>query len=211
MKPLLLVLILTPALLMGADAPPAVYFQKFDTLTEGKPPEEILILSGDYLIKADGANKYLELAADPLDTQGFMAGPETFLTGTVTARIHASSTGKRTPEFGLGAGGPNGYKLWLMPATNEFQINKSEKTVATVPYQWSTNTWTRLKFSTTKSPDGKFKIQGKVWPDGKEEPKDYQITYEAPEPPQPGRPTFWSTPYSGTPTKFDDLQATPAP
>ena len=60
-----------------------------------------------------------------------------------------------------------------MPTTNEFQINKGEKTLATVPYQWTTNTWTRLKFSTTRTPDGKFKIQGKAWQDGKEEPKDF--------------------------------------
>jgi len=210
MKRILFFLTLSPALLFGADVPaPATYSMNFDASPEGKPPEELLLLAGEYLVKAEGGNKYLELAADPLDTQGFMAGPETFLTGVVSARIHAVSTGKRFPEFGIGSGGPNGYKLWLMPAENELQINKGEKTLATVPYQWTTNTWTRLKFSTSKSADGKFKIQGKAWQDGKEEPKEFQISYDAPEAPQAGRPTFWATPYAGTPTKFDDLQATP--
>ncbi|HSI35530.1 MAG: hypothetical protein ACAI43_16135 [Phycisphaerae bacterium] len=206
MKHAFLLLLLAPTLLL-AGGPAGSYSEDFEKTPDGKPPESILILSGEYAIKKDGNNAFIELAADPLDTQGFMAGPDAFVTGTVSARIHAISTGKRFPEFGIGAGGPAGYKLILMPAAKQLMIVKNEQVLAKAPCDWTTGTWTRFKLAITKLDSGKAKIEGKAWPDGKDEPAAAQASYDAPEMPNLGRPTFWSTPYSGQPTRFDDLSA----
>ncbi len=212
MKTILLLALLTP-LLLGDTPPsaPAGYSQNFEKLAEGKPPEEILILSGDFLIKKAEGNAFIELAGDPLDSQGFLTGSAEFTTGIVSARIQATSAGKRFPEFGIGAGGPSGYKLWIMPALNQVQITRGEQTLATAAYPWSTGQWTRLKFQARKADGGKFRIEGKAWPDGKDEPKDWSIGTDIPDAPPAGKATFWCTPYSGTPTRFDDLLVTPAP
>ena len=192
-------------------APPAPYAQDFEKLPEGKPPEEILVLSGDFTIKKAEGNTFIELAGDPLDSQGFLIGSAGFTTGIVSARIQASSSGKRFPEFGIGAGGPNGYKVWIMPAVNQVQIIRGEQTLATAPYAWTTGQWTRLKFQARKTENGKFRIEGKAWSDGKDEPGEWSISADILEAPPAGKATFWCTPYSGTPTRFDDLAVTPSP
>ncbi|HYE20930.1 MAG TPA: hypothetical protein VEA69_20965 [Tepidisphaeraceae bacterium] len=199
-------LLLVPTLLL-AGAPAGTYTEDFEKMAEGKPAESILVLSGEFAVKKEGGNAFIELAADPLDTQGFMAGPDAFVTGTVSARIQAASTGKRFPEFGVGAGGPAGYKLTLMPAAKQLMVVKNEQVLAKAPCDWQSGAWTRFKLTITKLDGGKAKIEGKAWADGKDEPAAAQVAYEAAEMPNAGRPTFWSTPYSGQATRFDDLSA----
>ena len=195
---------------LRADAPPApLYTNNFDALPEGEVPKDILILNGEFTIKKIGDNTVLQLAADPLDTMGALVGPADKNEYTVTARIQSASTGKRFPEFGLGACGPGQVRLWLMPAVGELQLIHGDDVKRAARYDWKSGDWTRFKLQVTKSPDGKFKIQGKAWPDGKPEPQDWTLTTQAEEPPPPGRACLLSTPYSGTPTNFDDVVVTP--
>jgi hypothetical protein len=93
-----------------------------------------------------------------------------------------------------------------MPATSELQLIHGDEVKTSQPYKWTSGTWTRFKLQVTKQPDGKFKIQGKAWPDGKEEPKDWMLTMEDTEAPRPGRAGIFATPYSDQVTRFDDLR-----
>src|SRR2546423_6519205 len=101
-----------------ADAPAGkpLYQQNFEQLPEGDPPGEIVVLSGSFAVKSVEGNKVLELPGDPVDGYGVLFGPEVQAGVSVSARIFATATGKRTPEFGIGSGDSNGYKLWVMPA-----------------------------------------------------------------------------------------------
>jgi hypothetical protein len=194
----------------SADPTPApLYSQNFETLKEGEPPEEIQILDGEFVIKKVGDNKLLEMGPDPLKASGILFGPGDKNEYTVSARIKTSATGKRFPEFGLGSCGPNQFKLWVMPATGELQILSGDDTVAKTAYKWQSGAWTRLKLRVARIDANKFIIQGKAWPDGKDEPKDWQVTYEDPGAPRPGRAGLYSTPYAGTATQFDDIIVAP--
>jgi hypothetical protein len=193
-----------------AGAPtPAQFGQNFESLPEGKPPQDFLVLAGNFTIKSIDNSKVLQVDPDPLDSFGLLFGPAEFETGVVGARVRATNTGKRFPEFGIGALGASGYKLWLMPATSQLQFKAGDQTLSQVPYEWKSGAWTRLKLQLAKASDGKLKLQGKAWPDGKDEPKDWTITLQAAQPPKPGKASIWATPYSGTPVQFDDLQVTP--
>jgi hypothetical protein len=204
-------LLLCLTALLRGDTPPAPLFsENFDKLPEGEPPKEtITVINGEMSVKTVDGNGVLELAANPLDNMGVLFGPKDATTCTVTARIQASATGKRTPEFGLGACGPTRYRLWLMPATGQLQLVNVDEVRATVPYQWTSGAWTRFKLQVLKSADGKFKVQGKAWPDGKDEPRDWMLAFDDPEESQPGRAGAFCTPYSGTPTRFDDFTVAP--
>jgi hypothetical protein len=193
-----------------ADAPGQPLFsQDFDTLPDGKPPQDLLVLAGNFHIISIDNGKALQVDPNPLDSFGLLFGPAELATGTVSARVRATNTGKRFPEFGVGALGPSGYKLWLMPATSQLQIKAGDQVLTHVPYEWKSGTWTWMKLQLAKTPEGKFKVQGKAWAQGKEEPKDWTIAVEAPAAPKPGRASVWATPYSGTSVQFDDLQITP--
>jgi hypothetical protein len=192
---------------LRADAP-SLYQQNFESLAEGKPPEDLLILAGSFQIKAVEGNKVLALDPNPLDTFGALFGPAERDAYTVSARILASNTGKRFPEFGVAALGPNGYKLWVMPATGQLQLKVADELLTHVPFEWKGGAWTRLKLSLSKSADGKVKLAAKAWADGAEEPKEWTITGQHEQAPKPGRAVIWAVPYGGTVTYFDDLMVT---
>jgi hypothetical protein len=199
----ILPMILLMAAAVRADAP-ILYSQNFDALNEGNPPEEILILNGAFTIKKIDNNGVMELAADPVDTCGFLAGPADQSAYTVSARIQAASTGKRTPEFGIGANGTGQWKLWMMPAVGELQLIKGDEVKASVKYDWQSGSWTRMKLAVRKEGE-KFKVEGKAWADGKDEPKEWMLSQEDTEALPPGRAVFWSVPYSSKGTRFDDV------
>jgi hypothetical protein len=195
----------------AANAPSAqpLYTNDFEKASEGDPPKDVAILNGTFAVKTVDGNKLLELPGDPVDSFGVLFGPDGESHLCVQARLYGTATGKRMPEFGVGLGDSNGYKLWLMPATGQLQILKGEDVVATVPHAWKSGSWTVMKLE-AKAADGKTLVQGKAWAQGADEPKDWTIKFEDKDEAPKGRASVWGSPYSSTPIRFDDLVVTKA-
>jgi hypothetical protein len=191
------------------DAAAPLYAENFDKLAEGEPPKEIVVYNGTFEVKKVDGNGVLELAANPLDNMGFLAGPNDLVACTVSARVQASATGRRFPEFGVSAAGPNRYKLKVMPATAKLILMNADEDVASAAYAWSSGSWTRLKLQVEKADGGKVRVRGKAWADGTDEPKEWMVQFEDAESPQPSRAGAFGTPYSGTVTRFDDVVVGP--
>lgn len=191
---------------LAANAPGAqpLYTNDFEKVPEGDPPKDMAVLNGTFAVKAVDGNKVLELPGDPVDSFGVLFGPEGESHLCVQARLYGTATGKRSPEFGVGLGDSNGYKLWLMPAVNQLQILKGEDVVATVPYTWKSGVWTVMKLE-AKAAGGKTIVDGKAWAHGSEEPKDWTVKFEDKDEAPKGRASVWGSPYSSTPIRFDDL------
>jgi hypothetical protein len=198
--------------LRAADAPPATlpFTMDFERVAPGTPPEGLTITTGEFVVVKIDGNTVLEVPGDPLEIKGALFGPENANAYTVTARVQASSVGKLMPEFGVGACGPGKYRLWVMPAVGELQLIKDDEVQKAVPYAWTSGQWTRFKLQVRKSADGKFVVEGKAWPDGKAEPKDWAVTFDDTEAPPEGRAGVFATTYPGTPVRFDDLAVTAA-
>jgi hypothetical protein len=96
-----------------------------------------------------------------------------------------------------------------MPAVGELQLIKADDVKAAKPFPWKSGEWTRLKLQVRKAGEGRFVVEGKAWPDGQPEPRDWTLTFDETEAPQPGRAGLYATPYAGTPTDFDDVSVTP--
>ena len=194
---------------LAAEAPAPLYSEDFESRPEGAAPAEIILLSGRFTVQKLDSGKALAVAPEPLD--GFFAifGPEKLNQYTVTARIRASRTGRRFPEFGIGGCGAGQFKLWVMPATGKLQIIRAEDVKAEVAYPWENDGWTMLKLRLSARQGGRFAIEGKAWPQGKAEPDQWMIRHEEAEAPPAGRASIWGTPYSGTPIYFDDLKVAP--
>jgi len=196
-------LILTTLTLISADAP-TNYQQDFQKSPDDSMPEELLVINGTFAVKSEGNEKFLQLPGEPLDTFGFMLGADE--TNSITASIRATNTGKRFPEFGLGLCGAAGYRLWLQPSIGELQLLKGDNVKIAKPHDWKPAQWLTLRLQLTKQ-NNKTILQGKIWPRGTDEPKDWTITFEDTETDKPpkGRPSVWGIPYSGTPIDFDDI------
>ena len=168
-----------------------------------------MILNGAFEVVQIDGNKSLELSPDPLETDGFLFGPSGMVGGTVSARIWGAASGRRFPEFGIGANDAGGYKLIVVPAQGILELRKGDEPKGSVPFSWKPETWTRLQLRVSKLADDKFQIDGKAWPDGAAEPKDFSISTQDTQAPPPGRASAWGMPYSEKPIRFDDLSSAP--
>jgi hypothetical protein len=200
--------ILSALLLLTAAAPAPSFSETFNAMPLGKPPKEkILIVAGAFQVKdLGGGNKVLELPGDPLETFGAMFGPADSNTIDVRAKVWAAATGKRYPEFGIGAADVSGYKLLLLPRQKRLVIRKAEVEVATAPCDgWTSESWTAFRL--TVEPAGNaWRVTGYAWPASGDESKAAKVVFEEPEKPARGHGSVWGMPFSGKPIRFDDIE-----
>lgn len=182
-----------------------LYRNDFEKAELGKTPADMLVLAGEFVVKKEAGNAFLEVPGAPLDSFGVLVGPEDGSGNRVAARIYGTKTGKRFPEFGVGLGGASGYRLWLMPAVNELQLVKDDQVKASVPYAWTSGTWTHFRLRLHQAGEGKWRLEGKAWEQGKPEPAQWMITLKATEEAPAGRASLWGIPYTETVIRFDDV------
>jgi len=179
------------------------YTNNFEQAAEGKLPDGFLALDGDFTVKAEGGNKFLELPGAPLDNYGVMFGPAVKSDVVVTARINTTARGRRLSTFGVGLNGQGGFKLQVAPAKKTIELYKGDEMVGTVAFEWKSGEWTNLRLQVAKS-GATWKVEGKAW-QGSTEPTAPMLSYDAKEEPNEGRASIWGSPLAGTPIQFDDL------
>ena len=122
-----------------------LYENNFEKTTVGPAPADFLVLDGDFTVKEGEGNKYLELPGAPLDMFGVLFGPTTNAGVCLSARIYATGKGRRFPQFGVGLGGQNGYKLKVSPAKDAVEIFLGDDSVGSAPFHWKSGGWTMFK------------------------------------------------------------------
>ena len=203
-------LLLSSALSSFAADPKPVYENNFEKAAVGNVPEEMLVLEGAFAVREEGGNKFLELPGAPLDTFGVLFGPTETNGLAVSARIHGTSKGRRSPTFGVGLNGVGGQRLLVSPGKKLLELYKGDDVVASAPYAWVTDSWTMFRLQSLKTKEGEFKIEGKAWKQGDPEPKDWLIAHTEKAETPAGRPSLWGNPYAGTAIRYDDLRVTKA-
>ena len=191
----------------AADTKP-LYENNFEKAELEKVPADMLVLDGGFAVKADAGNQFLELPGAPLDTFGVLFGPTEKDGVAVSARIHGTGKGRRFPTFGVGLNGAGGFRLQVSPGKKLLELFKGDEVVASAPFAWESDSWTQLRLQARKVKDGEWKIEGKAWKQGGEEPKEWLIAFTANAETPAGRPSIWGNPFSGTPIRFDDLAVT---
>lgn len=188
-----------------SSASTILYSQDFEKLPAGPLPDEFMVLGGEFAIKAEGANKLLELPGAPLDSFAVQFGPGEKENVVVRARILGTSKGRRMPTFGVGLGGVTGFKLQVSPAKKALEILKDQESKTDVSFDWKSGEWVQLRFQVRKLKEGEWKIEGKAWMEGAAEPKEWMISFDEKEEPTPGKASVLASPFAGTPIGFDDL------
>lgn len=205
-----MILLLACLAALAASAPPRQYTNTFESLPPGKVPEDIMVLDGTFTIANVEGNKCLELSGDPVGEFGALLGPALGPAIDVKTRIWAAASGKRFPEFGIGAGDAGGFKLFVAPGRHIIELRAGEDTRASAPVQWKSGTWTWLRLRI--EPRGKqgWLIAGKVWPSDQKEPDPWTLSTQATSAPPGGRVSVWGETFSEQPIRFDDVSASVA-
>lgn len=200
--------LLLPVAARAAEAK-ILYQNDFEKAAPDALPEGFLALDGDFKVKDLATNKVLELPGTPAESfYGVLFGPVTNSGVCVSARIFGTGAKRRSPVFGIGLNGANGYCLRISPAKQALEIFKQDDFLTNAPFVWKTGVWTMLRLQVRALPDQTWKIEAKAWPQGSDEPKDWMLAIEEKTAPTAGKASVWGTPLSGTPIWFDDLTVT---
>lgn len=178
----------------------------FEKAAAGKLPDDFMSLSGEFAVQKDGGNQFLELPGAPLDSYAVQFGPAETADVAVSARIFGTAKGRRFPTFGVGLNGVSGYKLQLAPAKKVLELLKDQDVKTSVAFDWKPGTWTQVRLQVRRVKDGEWRVEGKAWPQGESEPKDWIVVSDEKEEPIAGRASVLGSPFSGMPIWFDDLK-----
>lgn len=201
---------LAAAAALAAGAPKEIFSNNFEAEALDAAPKGFLVLAGEFAVKADGANKVLELPGEPLDSFNLLFGPSLPEHGRVDARIFGTGKGRKFPTFGVSLSNAGGYRLQVSPGKKALEIFKGDEVKASVPFEWGGGAWTRLALQVRKGAAGTWLIEGKAWPADGPEPAAWMVSVEEKDAPAAGRAGLCGSPYSGTPIRYDDLRISPA-
>ena len=155
-------LVLLAGLAFGAFAQQAkpLYENNFEQAALGKVPEDFLVLDGQFAVKEEGGNKFLELPGAPVDAYGVLFGPTEKEGIAVSARIFGTAKGRRYPTFAVGLNGQGAaaYRLQVSPAKKALDLFKGDDLKGTVPHEWQSGAWPRLRLQVRKMKDGQWNV-----------------------------------------------------
>jgi len=194
-----------------AEEPKALYSQDFSKSEAGSVPDELLVLDGQFAVKQEGADRWLELPGAPLESYGFLFGPSESSGVQVAARISTTKQGRKFSTFAVGVSGASGYRLQVTPAKKQVELFKGETAVSSAPFDWKSGEWTELRLLIRKGTGATGTVEGKVWSSGSPEPKEPTIRLADAEILPAGKCGAWGMPYAGAPIRFDDIQVTTVP
>jgi hypothetical protein len=208
-----LLLLLTYLLLLVCCSPLAaqekpLYENDFEKAEVGKVPDDFLVLDGGFVVKEEEGNRFLELPGAPLETFSVQFGPAKSNDVAVSAAIRGTAKGRRFPVFGVGLGGVAGYKLQVSPSKQALEIYRDADLKASVPYQWKSGGWLKLRLRIHSRDKDTWLVEGNAWEQSASEPKQWMISFEAKEEPMAGRASVFGSPFSGEAVRFDNLAVT---
>jgi hypothetical protein len=186
----------------------AVYENDFEKAEIGKVPADMLVLDGNFVVKADETNKFLELPGAPLDSFSVQFGPAETNSLSVSAVIRSTAKARRVPTFGIGLYGVAGFKLQITPAKRSLELFKDQTLLGSASFEWKSGEWTVVQLWAHLTGSDTWKIEAKAWTQGSQEPRAPTITAEhKAEAPLSGRASIFGSPFAGTPIQFDNLRA----
>lgn len=188
----------------GAEA--VKYENDFEQAEVENVPDDFLVLDGQFVVREEEGNKFLQLPGAPLDSFGFLFGPALKENSTATAKFLGVATGRRYPTFAIGLNGVGGYKVRVSPGKRKLELYKGDEVKTSVPLEWKPGKWTFLRIQVVPSGEGEWEVSGKVWQEGSNEPSEASIKFTEAENLPNGRAMISASPYSGKPIRFDDLK-----
>jgi outer membrane protein assembly factor BamB len=167
-------------------APPLSYSQDFEKVPENRTPGGWVAAQGKFAVK-DLAGTGKVLAKNNTVPNILVARAMTFITNpdssdyTITVDVMGRKKKDDVPEIGIIN---SRYTLEIEGATQSLHLQSWDalpRIKKSVPLAWKPDVWYTMKLCVVPQGD-KTLIQGKIWERGKDEPKDWSVTFEDPCP-----------------------------
>ena len=172
---------------------------------EGDVPKEVFVVDGTIKITTKDGGKAIMISPEPITDATAQIGDSSRGSSSIQARVFATKRGRSTPRVGVSVHGLSGYRLMLNLAKKQVELNLGGEVVATAPYVWTSDAWTKMSLVVSKKSSADWEILGKVWPADGEEPKEPQLKSSASDLKAQGKCAIWGSPFSETPIYFDDI------
>ena len=187
------------------------------TAEPGQPPPGTFSVDGQWQVRERPttenatAQRYIELAAEPIGHHALLIGDSSNQPQTIHARIRGLARGRRLPQMGVGLYGVSGVKAVVVAAADQLQIIHDGEVIARGSYEWAKDQPFHIRLTVTQNDQQAWVAHARAWPVGADEPDDaWLVQATLPNPPPRGRPALWGTPLSEQPIQFDHVQtATP--
>ncbi|MES2736928.1 MAG: hypothetical protein V4672_11455 [Verrucomicrobiota bacterium] len=176
-----------------------------DEWTEGDPPKEVFVVDGTIKIAAKDGNKAVMVSPDNLVDASAQFAVSAAGDSVIKAKVFASKKGRSNPRFGVAVHGMSGYRLIVNAPKKTLELVKSDETLASIPFTWTTDAWLWMKLEVRKTGE-EWTITGKTWAADAAEPAEAQIKHTDKGLKGQGKASVWATPYSQTPIYFDDIE-----
>lgn len=190
-----------------AEPKAVVYDQDFDKVKIGEAPDELFVIDGDFTVVEEGKNRFLEMAADPIQENGFLFGKSSKGAARVEVSIRGEKKRRSYPRFGIGLHGISGFRLRIVPGNDEIELLKDEEVVVKKAFEWKSDAWCHLVLDISDA-EGKWAVNAWVW-QGKvdDRPEAPVLTHSTDDAPGQGKASAWGSPYSGKVIHFDQLKS----
>ena len=144
-----------------------LYSQDFTKAAPGDPPEDVMILDGQFTVKEEAGNRFLELPGSPLETYGLLFGNSRSNGVQAQARVWGTKAGRKQPVFALGLNGLGGFKLRVSPAKQAVELLQGDEVLRSAPFQWQSGEWTSLRLQ-VRAVGPSVTLEAKAWQGAKE-------------------------------------------
>lgn len=183
-----------------------VFQTDFESAPIDKLPAEFTPVEGKFVVREQGGNRFIESPDAPVDSYILLFGPATNDNVSVTARVFGTAKGRRYPTFAVGLNGAAGYRLQVSPGRKEIGLHKGDEVKVSVPFDWKPGEWLWLRLEIARVKDNAWRVRGKAWAHGTDEPRSWALSAEDSTPPRSGRAVIFACPIAGTPVRFDDVR-----
>ncbi|HWS56432.1 MAG TPA: PQQ-binding-like beta-propeller repeat protein [Pyrinomonadaceae bacterium] len=158
--------------------PPLPWEENFDAAELNTFPQHWTNTGMKFVTREVGGKKVLVKTSEGSSlrarARAFM-GPADLSDYTVEADILATTKRRQVGDAGVVA---QRYGLTLFGNGQKLELTSWQPEVAraaTVPFEWKTDTWYRVKLRVENLPGGQVRARGKVWPAGAAEPEAWTV------------------------------------
>jgi len=158
--------------------PPLPWEENFDALELGTFPQHWTNTGMKFLTRDVGGRRVLVKTTEGSSllsrARAFM-GPNDLHDYTVEADILATQKRRQVGDAGVLA---QRYSLTLFGNAQKLELTPWQPEtarVASVPFEWKTDTWYRVKLRVENLPGGQVRARGKVWPSAAPEPEAWTV------------------------------------
>ena len=158
--------------------PPLPWAENFDAMEVGVFPQHWTNTGMKFITRdVDGKRVFVKTTegSSLLSRARAFMGPADLHDYTVEADILATTRRRQVGDAGVVA---QRYSLTLFGNAQKLELTPWQpetQRVASVPFEWKTDTWYRVKLRVENLPNGQVRARGKVWPAASPEPEAWTV------------------------------------